>query len=256
MKSRDAVRWIFLVAILLLGGATAIAQTTTAPSVMEPADVAAPKLGRDGQLDSHFARMHSAYLKRRSEGPIDILFLGDSITEGWSGQGKEIWDKFYANRNAVHFGIGGDKTQHVLWRIDNGELDGISPKVVILLIGTNNVGYPAEDIIKADAKIVAEIHQKLPQTRVLVLGIFPRGPDPSIPKWAEFRAKIIEVNKGLAALEDGDKTRFLDIGDKFLTPDGKITKEFMFDDVALHPNTEGYLLWVAAMNPLLDEMMK
>ena len=223
---------------------------------MEPADVAAPKLGRDGQLDSHFKKMHEEFLQRRTEGPIDLLFLGDSITEGWSGRGKAVWESNYANLNAANFGIGGDRTQHVLWRIDNGELDGISPKVLVLLIGTNNIGYPAEDILAADTKIVAEIHEKLPQTKVLIIGIFPRGADPSDPNVAEMRAKIITVNKGLAALDDGNKTRFLDLGDKFLTPDGKITREYMYDAVALHPNEAGYQLWADAMKPLLAEMLK
>jgi len=200
--------------------------------------------------------MHDRFLIRKTQGPIDIVFLGDSITEGWNGQGRDVWDKYYVSKNAANFGIGGDKTQHVLWRIDRGELDGINPKVLVLLIGTNNIGYPAEEILKGDEKIVSEIHQKLPQTKVLVMGIFPRGPDPSDPMVAAFREKIASVNKGLATLDDGDKTRFLDIGAKFLTPDGKITDEFMYDDVALHPNTKGYYLWAESINPLLDEMMK
>jgi lysophospholipase L1-like esterase len=128
--------------------------------------------------------------------------------------------------------------------------------VLVLLIGTNNIGYPAEDILAADTKIVAEIHDKLPQTKVLIIGIFPRGADPSDPNVAEMRAKIIAVNKGLALLDDGTKTRFLDLGDKFLTPDGKITRDFMYDAVALHPNQAGYQLWADAMKPLLTDMLK
>jgi len=261
MKFRYALLAMVLTSALMVFVSSAAADATTAPSTapsaaIQPADVAAPKLGPDGDLDAHFKKMHEAFLERRSEGPIDVLFLGDSITEGWSGRGKAVWQSDYAGMNAANFGIGGDKTQHVLWRIDNGELDGISPKVLVLLIGTNNIGYFADEILRADTKIVQEIHEKLPRTKVLIMGIFPRGPDPSIPWVADMRAKIVAVNKGLAALDDGNMTRFLDIGDKFLTPDGKITGEFMYDAVALHPNEAGYRLWADAMNPLLTEMLK
>lgn len=122
------------------------------------------------------------------------------------------------------------------------------------MIGTNNIGYPADDILRADEKIVQEIHQKLPDTKLLLLGIFPRGADPSDPGVAGMRAKIVQVNAGLAKLDDGDKTRYLDIGGQFLTPDGKITKEIMPD--ALHPSHHGFEIWADAMQPLLDQMMK
>jgi lysophospholipase L1-like esterase len=261
MKLRCALPSAVLLSVLLGFVALTSADPTTFPTTIpspapEPADVAAPKLGPDGQLNAHFKKMHEAFLQRRSQGPIDLLFLGDSITEGWSGRGKAVWENNYANLNVANFGIGGDRTQHVLWRIDNGELDGISPKVLVLLIGTNNIGYPAQDILTADTKIVQEIHDKLPTTKVLIIGIFPRGADPSDPNVAQMRAKIIFVNKGLATLDDGNKTRFLDLGDKFLTADGKITDQFMYDAVALHPNAAGYQLWADAMNPLLTEMLK
>jgi lysophospholipase L1-like esterase len=235
------------------------ADPTTVPSTqpaLQPADVAAPKLGRNGQTDSHFKKFHELFLARRTQGPIDLLFMGDSITEGWAGRGKAVWQKYYAPLNVANFGISGDKTQHVLWRIENGELDGITPKVVVLLIGTNNIGYPQEDILAGDEKIVSEIHEKLPDTKLLILGIFPRGGDPADPTVAEMRNKIIFVNKGLATLDDGNKTRFLDFGAKFETPDGKITDQYMYDLVPLHPNGDGYQLWADSMNPLLFEMLK
>jgi len=261
MKLRCALFSTVLTAAVLAFTSIVTADPTTLPTtapagVLEPADVAAPKLGPDGQLNAHFEKMHESFLKRRTEGPIDVLFMGDSITEGWSGRGKAVWEKYYVPMNAVAFGISGDRTQHVLWRIDNGELDGISPKALVLLIGTNNIGYPAEDILRGDTKIVQEIRAKLPQTKVLIIGIFPRGADPNDPLVAAMREKIATVNKGLAALSDGNMTRFLDLGDKFLTPDGKITKQYMYDNVALHPNEAGYELWAEAMNPVLAEMMK
>src|SRR5206468_1757949 len=152
---------------------------------------------------------------KRGQQPVGILFLGDSITAGW-GKAKPVWDEHYGKLEPANFGISGDRTQHVLWRIANGELDGIKPKVLVLMIGTNNIGYSAEDIIKGDLKIVEDIHKKLPETKVLLLGIFPRGVEASNPA----RAKIKTVNEALAKLEDGKLTRYLDIGPKFLDASG------------------------------------
>ncbi|MGD0388047.1 MAG: platelet-activating factor acetylhydrolase IB subunit [Tepidisphaeraceae bacterium] len=249
--------WIAVVGmgmVLALGGRAA-ADATTAPSTprpaLQPADIPAPKLGPDGQMDAHFKKLHESFLLRRSQGPIGVLFLGDSITEGWSGRGKRVWDMYYSKLDAVNFGISGDRTQHVLWRIENGELDGISPKVVVLMIGTNNIiGYPAEDVLKADELIVQRIHEKLPDAKVLLLGIFPRGASADDPR----RAKIKTVNAGLATLDDGNKTRFLDIGSKFLNDDGSLPRPIMPD--FLHPAAAGYQIWADAMAPLLDDMLK
>jgi len=256
------MKWIYrlstvALASVLFFSVSAGAQTAPTTQAAEPssADVAAPKLDKTGKIDSRFQQRHESFLRRGKEGKIGVLFLGDSITEGWGGtRGREIWAEYYGKLDPANFGISGDKTQHVLWRIDNGELDGISPKVVVLMIGTNNIGYSAEDILAADTKIVQEIHQKLPDTKLLLLGIFPRGADPNDPKVADMREKIKSVNQGLAKLDDGDKTRYLDIADKFLDADGKLSKDIMPD--ALHPNAKGYLIWAKAMQPLLDEMMK
>jgi lysophospholipase L1-like esterase len=129
-------------------------------------------------------------------------------------------------------------TTHVLWRIAHGELDGIHPKGVVLLIGTNNTNrYTAEESLAADTKIVQQLHAKLPETKVLLLGIFPRGADPANRGVAAVRTKIKTVNAGLARLDDGNKTRYLDIGDKFLDADGKLRQDVMPD--ALHPNGKG-----------------
>jgi lysophospholipase L1-like esterase len=195
-----------------------------------------------------FKAAHENFLKRGKE-PIGILFLGDSITAGW-GKAKPVWDEHYGKYQPANFGIGGDRTQHVLWRIAHGELDGIHPKVLVLMIGTNNIGYPVEEIIKGDLKIVDEIHQKLPDTKLLLLGIFPRGEAANNPA----RAKIKTVNAALAKLEDGKKTRYLDIGDKFLDASGTLPKDIMPD--FLHPNAAGYKIWADATQPLLDEMLK
>ena len=261
--------WKLGIAALILwagfawSGATALGETpatsvapTTEPAIKHPPqipDVAAPKWGRDGLIDKHFEQKHESFLKRGKEGPIGVLFLGDSITEGW-GKAKKVWDEHYGKDHPANFGISGDQTQHVLWRIDNGELDGISPKVVVLMIGTNNKLYPKEQILAGVEKVVSEIHEKLPDSKLLLLAIFPRGANPADKSVAEIREKLTFVNEALAKLDDGAKTRYLDIGPKFLDADGKLPKEIMPD--ALHPNEKGYQIWADAMQPLLDEMMK
>jgi beta-glucosidase len=216
--------------------------------------VPAPK-----QDSGRFLQMHQKFLDRAKQGNIDLLFLGDSITEGWSTRGKEVWARTYEKYNPANFGISGDRTEHVLWRIENGELEGIHPKTLVLMIGTNNTGNnTADEIAAADRKIVEEIRAKLPETKILLLAIFPRGPrknkegvvtDDGVAKMEAIRA----ANAQLAKLDDGQHVRYLDISDKFLV-DGKIPDDIMPDQ--LHPNAKGYQIWADAMQPLLEEMMK
>src|SRR5205807_2434444 len=140
--------------------------------------------------------------------------LGDSITDGWRGGGQEVWKKTFEPLKAANFGIGGDRTEHVLWRLQNGELEGINPKVAVLMIGTNNTGSNSvEQIADGIKAIVAEIHHQKPHTKILLLGVFPRSPKAADP----VRQKIKDVNNIIATLDDGGKTvRYLDIGAKFL----------------------------------------
>jgi beta-glucosidase len=154
----------------------------------------------------------------------------------------------------ANFGIGGDQTQHVIWRIDHGELDGIKPKVVVLMLGTNNTGgHTADEIAAADKKIVELIRAKIPSTKVLLLAIFPRGPR-GTEDFARRMSIIDAANAKLAQLDDGKSVRFLNINDRFLGQDGKIPFSIMPDQ--LHPNAAGYQLWAEAMQPLLLEMLQ
>jgi lysophospholipase L1-like esterase len=203
-----------------------------------------------GKPQTGFVKMHEGFLKRK-ESPMNVLFIGDSITQGWNGAGKKVWADRYAQHQAANFGIGGDRTQHVLWRIENGELDGIKPKVVVLMIGTNNGPNSAEEVTAGVKKIVEQIHAKIPDTKVLLLGIFPRGEKAENNK---AREKLQKVNAELAKLDDGKKTRYLEIWKQFLTEDGTLTKEVMPD--GLHLSEKGYTIWADSMQPLLDEMLK
>lgn len=194
---------------------------------------------------------HEAFLKRAKEGNVDLLFLGDSITEGWGG--NAVWQKHYGSLNAANFGIGGDTTQNVLWRIANGEVEGLAPKVVVVLIGTNNFGLngdPVEGVAKGVAAVVASLRKKLPKSKVLLLAVFPRDAQPK----SDMRNRIAKLNGQIAALEDRKAVRFLDLGAKFLAPDGTLPKEMMPD--ALHLSEKGYQVWAESMDPLLKELMK
>lgn len=214
--------------------------------------VAAPKQNSPG-----FFTQHESFLKRGKEGPIGVLFLGDSITAGW-GKAKDVWEKYYGKYQPANFGIGGDRVEHVLWRIENGELEGIQPKVAVIMIGTNNTGAnTAPEIAAGVRKLVGEVRAKLPNTKVLLLAVFPRGartPDEASKADAEKKQAIInDVNKDIAKLDDGKTVKFLDIGPKFLV-NGAIPMDVMPDQ--LHPNEKGYQIWAEAMQPTLEEMLK
>ncbi|MDR1280662.1 MAG: GDSL-type esterase/lipase family protein [Opitutaceae bacterium] len=236
--------------------ATAVAEPVTPapiPASQLPLTEPVMRLDKEGTPLKFVMDRHDAFLKRGKENPIGILFLGDSITQNWSyGAQGEIWKKHYAPHNAANFGLGGDGTQGVLWRIANGELDNLvtPPKIIILLIGINNGSRPGvADGIK---KIVAQIREKLPQSKVLLLGIFPTmNKEGLIPH--RLRDYDAAVNKEIATLDDGKTIRYLDIGQKFLDTEGKISKELMPD--GLHPAAPGYQIWADAMQPLLDEML-
>ncbi len=149
------------------------------PAPPAPATVPATRPGA-------WMQQHEKFLDRGKKGPVDLLFLGDSITAGWNGA-REIWTRSYAPRQAANFGIGGDRTQHILWRLDNGEVDAIRPKVVVLMIGTNNVGSnPEAEVADGVGAILDRLKAKLPATKVLLLGLFPRGSnrDKTVPSVA------------------------------------------------------------------------
>ena len=227
-----------------------------APKAPAPAPVAAPAGSAvvPEPRPGAWIRQHEAFLERGRRGEVDLLFLGDSITAGWNGAGA-IWSRYYAPRKAANFGIGGDRTQHVLWRLDNGEVDAIRPKVVVLMIGTNNIGRNAEDEVAEGVKAVVDrVRSKLPDAKVLLLGVFPRGSnrDKTVPTVGP-DPRVARINARLAAFDDGRAVRYLDIGVAFLDDAGQVSRAIMPD--FLHLNRKGYQLWADAIEPRLWEMM-
>ena len=208
--------------------------------------------------DPKWVKRHEDFVAQAKQGGIDLLFMGDSITDFWRNRGSNVWNQYYAPQHAANFGISGDRTQHVLWRMDNGELEGIHPKVVVLMIGTNNTGKERNgktirntvpETIAGVQAVVADIRAKLPDSRILLLAIFPRGTldDPQ-------RAQVALINTVIAKLDDGKMVKFLDIGPKFLDASGNVPKSIMPD--LLHPNAQGYQIWADAMNPTLFKMLE
>ncbi len=249
-----------LLALTLVIAAPAFAADTPARPAVKPAapkappqlpDVAAPKMGTNGQPQAGFIKAHENFLKIAQAGDTGLLFLGDSITAGWAGH-KAIWTNAFGAYKPANFGIGGDRTQHVLWRITNGELEVIKPKAVVLMIGTNNSGSDEpEGTARGVTKIVETLRAKLPEAKILLLAIFPRG---SSTTNNVGRARNEKVNATLAKLHDGKSVHYLDIGGKFLQQDGTLTKEIMPD--YLHLSSQGYQIWADAITPKLAELMK
>ncbi|PYM15117.1 MAG: hypothetical protein DME18_05075 [Verrucomicrobia bacterium] len=180
-----------------------------------------------------------------------VIFIGDSITQGWEGEGKEVWAKYYAHRNAVNLGIGGDRTQHVLWRFDHGNLDGLKPKAAAIMIGTNNSNgedNTVDQIADGVTAIVRKLREKLPQTRVLLLAIFPRSENPSLA-----RGKVLQVNQILQKLADDRNVFWIDFGYKFVNSDGTIPHDLMPD--YLHLSRRGYEIWAEAIEDKLSAIL-
>ncbi|TWT79624.1 GDSL-like Lipase/Acylhydrolase [Planctomycetes bacterium CA13] len=193
---------------------------------------------------------HESFNKRIKEGNVDLLMIGDSITHGWERAGSEVWLKYYGHRNAVNLGIGGDRTQHVLWRLENGNIDNISPKLAVLMIGTNNCrSNTPEEIAEGVDVIVTKLRTELPQMKVLVLAIFPRGEDDTHPG----RQVNMKANELIEKQADGEMVHFLNINSAFLTEDRILTREVMPD--LLHPREKGYGIWAEAMEPTIVKLM-
>lgn len=205
---------------------------------------------------------HEKVLQRVAQGNVDLIFIGDSITHGWEQNGKRVWDKYYAHRNAVNMGFGGDRTQHVLWRLENGEIEGIEPKLAVLMIGTNNSNgkdNTAEEIADGIKAICAKLRTKLPETKILILAIFPRGDaeqrkhKTGAAKFNTQWAKNKKASELASKIADNEMIFYLDINDAFLNEKGELTRKIMPD--LLHPTEKGYQIWADAMEPTIQKLM-
>ena len=211
-------------------------------------------------------KRHESFNAISKKGEAQLVFLGDSITHGWDGaKGKAIWEKCWAPMKAANFGIGGDRTEHVLWRLDHGNFDGLKPKAIVLMIGTNNTGHQgraqkeldgavyqctAQQTADGVKAILGKLKAKCPTAKILLLAIFPRG--------ANNEDRMRQQNEATNAIIKGfadDKTVFfMDIGPKFLQPDGTLSREIMPD--LLHPNEKGYEIWTEAIQAKVKELMR
>lgn len=210
----------------------------------EPATVI--PASREGEKE--YATIHKEINERAKAGDVDLIFIGDSITSNWGN--RAAWQKYYSGRKAMNAAIGGDRTQHLLWRLDNGNIDGISPKLAVVMIGTNNSGSDTpEDILAGIKAIIGRLRTKLPQTKILLLGIFPRGATASDAN----RRVTIKVNELMKDVADGKYVFYLDIGEKFLQPDGSISSDVMPDFV--HLSDKGYEIWAQAIEPKVSELL-
>ncbi len=180
-----------------------------------------------------------------------VIFIGDSITQGWEGEGKEVWAKYYAQRGAVNLGIGGDRTQHVLWRLDNGNLEGLKPKAAVLMIGTNNSNgedNTPEQIADGITAIVKKLRLKLPDTKILLLAIFPRSEN-----FSAQRGKLAMINQVIRRQADGRNVLWVDFGHRFLNDDGTMPRSLMPD--YLHLSAPGYEIWAEAIEDQLSGIL-
>jgi lysophospholipase L1-like esterase len=183
---------------------------------------------------------------------IDLVFIGDSITQGWEDAGRKVWDEHFAPQHALALGFGGDHTENVLWRLQHGEVDGIAPKVAVVMIGTNNTGDRMDEArVTATGiqRILQELRTRLPTTRVLLLAVFPRDEQPD----SALRQRNDQLNGLISGLADGERVVFLNINPKLMRADGTLSKDIMPD--LLHLNEQGYRIWTQSITPTLRRLM-
>jgi lysophospholipase L1-like esterase len=207
---------------------------------------------------------HQQVLEHIAQGNIDLIMVGDSITHNWDSMGKKVWDQYYASRNAVNMGFGGDGTESVIWRFDNGEIDGINPKLAVLMIGTNNSNgddHTPEEIADGIKAICARMRAKMPKTKILILAIFPRGfgsdeQRAALGHGTTFNSQWDKNNQAsriVSRIADGKHIFYLDINEAFLDGNGLLTREVMPDFV--HLSEKGYRIWAEALEPTVVKLM-
>lgn len=229
---------------------SAVFAALIAAMIVDPSQVAVTPAHRMGE--QWWKDRHAACVAMTQKGGIDVVFLGDSITQGWESTGKDHWAKNFATMKAGNFGFSGDRTEHVLWRLENGEMTGLDSRLVVMMIGTNNVGHGssnAEQTALGVRAIVAKLKTSLPKAKVLLLGIFPRGEAANDP----MRLAVAQATDGFKGVADGKQVRFLDIGEHFTHSSGMLRTLLMPDKLHLSP--DGYGIWAKSILPDMHEML-
>jgi lysophospholipase L1-like esterase len=232
------------------------AAPTTAEAAPLPADQPVSR------TDANSLLAHAQLLEKAKQGGIDVYFEGDSITRRWGATDYPAllanWKQNFFGWNAADFGWGADKTQNILWRLNNGELDGVNPKVIVLLAGTNNVGSAVSpggdeakvaDVTRGLQAILRIMQTKAPDATIIVTGIFPRNDNMAV------MPVIDRINANLAKLADGKKIRYLNVNAKLAGPDGKLFDGLMNSGDKLHPTIQGYQIWADALKPIFTELL-
>ncbi|MEQ1562621.1 MAG: GDSL-type esterase/lipase family protein, partial [Nitrospiraceae bacterium] len=181
-----------------------------------------------------------------------LVMIGDSITQGWGNEGRRVWDTYYGHRRAVNLGFNSDRTEHVLWRLNHGEIDGMSPTLVVLMIGTNNTGAhhdPPEETAAGVHAILTTLRTRLPASKILLLGLFPRAASADDP----IRLINGAVNDHLRAYADNQHIFFMDLSRHFLDVSGRLSQDLMPD--YLHPNEHGYQVWADGMEDMIKQLL-
>ena len=202
--------------------------------------------------ESWWIAQHEHTLARIRQGGVDLLMIGDSITQGWSAEGRHVWSTYYGHRRAVNLGFSGDCTEHVLWRLNHGEIDRIAPKLAVVMIGTNNIGArrdPPEETAAGIQAILSTLRTGLPDTKILLLGVFPRGASGDDP----LRQVTVAINNLASTYADNKQIFFLDLSPLFLDNQGRLAQHLMPD--YLHPNEQGYQVWADGMEDMLSRLL-
>jgi lysophospholipase L1-like esterase len=238
---------------VIVAAATPRLPARQAPPQPQPADRPAPR------TDPNSALAHAQLLEKAKQGRTDLYFVGDSIARRWGATDyPELlanWRQNFFGWNAADFGWGGDRTQHILWRLENGELDGINPKVIVILAGTNNVGSQpggegkVDDITRGIGAIVNVCRQKAPEATIILTAILPRNDNMAV------MPEIDRINANLARLADGRKVRYLNVNDRLADKDGRLFDGMMNARDKLHPTIRGYQVWADGLKPILTELL-
>ncbi len=239
----------FLKILALLSMFSLVAMANASRHQRQSANMPAPRTDKNSQI------AHEQMVEKAKKGGIDVYFEGDSITRRW-GCSDEAWKAMYENWksnffgwNAGNFGWGADSTQNILWRLNNGELDGVNPKVIVLLAGTNNIGsgYSAEEVAGGIEAIVDVLKAKAPKATIILTAIFPRNDNLSL------LPVIADTNARLQKLAKTKKLRFLNVNDKLADKDGKLLDGMTID--RLHPSVQGYQVWADGLKPILTKLL-